>query len=85
MQISVQIPKSLLDAVDRRARALGITRNRLLVRAIEKEMAQASGWSPGFFHRLRSVDDATAEAVDEMMVAIRAARRSAGPLRRTGR
>jgi metal-responsive CopG/Arc/MetJ family transcriptional regulator len=79
MLTSVHIPKPLLDAVDRRARALKTSRNRLIVRAIEHEIAGGSSWSPEFMQRLSAVDRATAEAADEMLAAIRAARRSKQP------
>ena len=79
MATSIHIPKALLDAVDRKARALRISRNQLILRAIERAMAHGSDWSPGFFDRLADVDAETADAVDEMLVAIRAARRSKRP------
>lgn len=81
MPTSVHIPKSLLDAVDRRARALKMSRNRLIVKAIERELRGGPDWSPGFFERLGEADAATADAVDEMLASIRAARRSKEPRR----
>ena len=81
MSTSVHIPKALLEAVDRRARALKISRNRLIVNALEREVSGGPGWSPGFFERLGEVDSVTAEAADEMLAAIRAARRSKEPRR----
>ena len=42
----------LLKAVDRKARALRISRNQLVVRALEREVRDLSDWSPGFFERL---------------------------------
>lgn len=80
MLISVRIPKPLLDAVDRRARALKVSRNRLIVKALEREVSGGPGWSPGFFERLRDPDSATA-AADEMLAIIRANRRSKEPQR----
>ena len=79
MPTSVHLPKPLLDAVDRKARALGLSRNRLVVRAIERELEVGLDWSPGFFDRLRPVDTATAAAVDDLLTAIRASRRSKAP------
>jgi hypothetical protein len=79
MVTSVHIPKPLLDAVDRKARALGLSRNRLVVRALEREVEAGLDWSPGFFDRLTPVDKATASAVDDMLTAIRASRRSKAP------
>jgi len=79
MTTSVNIPKPLLEAVDRRAHALGISRNRLIVKALERELAEGEAWSAGFFERLRTVDRATANAVDDMLAAVRARRRSKQP------
>lgn len=73
---SVHIPKTLLEAVDRRARALRISRNRLIVRALERELGGEGGWSAGFFESLAATDQATADAADEMLASIRAARSS---------
>jgi hypothetical protein len=81
MPTSVHIPKPLLDAVDRRARSLKISRNRLIVKALEREVTGGQDWSPGFFDQLRDVDEGTAEAADEMAEAIRSARRSKEPRR----
>lgn len=67
----IHLPKPLLTAIGRRARALGISRNRLIVRALERELASGSDWSPGFFERLAAVDPGIAPAVDEMLAAIR--------------
>ena len=81
MPTSVHLPKPLLAAVDRRARALKMSRNRLIVKALEREVGGGPGWSPGFLERLRDVDDATATAADEMLAIVRAARRSKEPRR----
>lgn len=75
MPTSIHIPRPLLEAVDRRARALKISRNRLIVKALEREVSGGAGWSEGFFERLREVDDTTAAAADEMLAAIRSAER----------
>ena len=76
MPTSVHLPKPLLDAVDRRARALRISRNQLVVRALERELRDTSEWSPGFLERLSDVDPALAETADEMLEVVRAARTS---------
>jgi hypothetical protein len=81
MATSIHIPKPLLEAVDRKARALKMSRNRLIVRALERELAPGSDWSPGFFERLRSVDSETAAAVDELLASVRDARTSKPPKR----
>lgn len=81
MPTSVHIPPRLLQAVDRKARALGVSRNRLIIRALERELDPAAGWSPGFFEGLARVEPGTAEAVDALRASIERARRSKRPPR----
>jgi predicted transcriptional regulator len=78
---SVHLPKPILDALDRRARALKISRNRLIVRALERELAGSSEWSSGFFEELAQADAGTKKAVDELLGEVRARRRSKEPPR----
>ncbi len=79
MPTTVHIPSELLKQADKRAKTLGISRNRLIVRALKREIEETSDWSPEFFERLRSIDADTVNAVGEMMTAIRSARRSGPP------
>jgi metal-responsive CopG/Arc/MetJ family transcriptional regulator len=79
MATSVHIPQALLAEVDRKARALRMSRNRLIVRALERELNAGTDWSPGFFERLSEVDTETAAAVDELLTSIRQARTSKPP------
>ncbi|MEO7332057.1 MAG: ribbon-helix-helix protein, CopG family [Minicystis sp.] len=79
MPTSIHIPKPLLEAVDRRARALHVSRNHLIVRALEREMKEGREWSPGFFEQLGDVDAATSKAVDEMLEVVKSKRRSKEP------
>jgi len=81
MATSVHIPKPLLEAVDRKARALKMSRNRLIVRALERELSPGAGWSPGFFEQLAAVDPETVTAVDELLTSVRQARTSKPPRR----
>lgn len=76
MATSVHIPKPLLEAVDRRAQALRISRNRLILKALERELQEDPGWSAGFFEQLAATDQPLADAADEMLAHIRAGRRS---------
>jgi len=78
MPTSIHIPKPLLDLIDDRSRSLRISRNRLIVRALEREI-QSMEWSPGFFDRLGAVDPETAAAVDDLLTAVRARRSSKRP------
>jgi predicted transcriptional regulator len=79
MATSIHVPKPLLDAVDRKARSLRISRNQLIIRALEREVAAGSDWSAGFFERLEDVDDEIAKVVDELLTQIQRARRSKAP------
>lgn len=79
MPTRIHLPKPLLDAVDRRARALRISRSRWIVRALERELKDGGGWSPGFFERLAETDEETRAAVDELLAAVRSRRTSKAP------
>lgn len=79
MATSVHLPKPLLEAVDRRARALKISRNRLIVKALEREVATTTEWPPGFFEQFLETDEATREAGREMLDHIRNNRSSKKP------
>jgi hypothetical protein len=81
MPTTVHIPKPLLAAADRRARALRISRNRLIVDALTHELGTASEWSPRFLDQLRETDADTVAAVDGLLDAVTAARRSKTPPR----
>ncbi|HEX7180760.1 MAG TPA: hypothetical protein VF756_02870 [Thermoanaerobaculia bacterium] len=48
-----------------------MSRNRLILRAIESALAQESDWSPGFFEQLSAADSETVAAVDELLASIR--------------
>ncbi len=76
MATRVYVPKALLDAVDRKARALQISRIRLVLRALVREVGEGTAWSAGFFDRLTERDDDTSAAVDDRLRHVRAARRS---------
>jgi metal-responsive CopG/Arc/MetJ family transcriptional regulator len=76
MPTSVHIPRELLVVLDRRARALKISRNQVIVRAIEAALGNASGWSQGFFDQLSSVSSDERDAADEMLSSIVKSRRS---------
>lgn len=79
MPTSVHIPKALLRAVDQRARALKLSRNKLIIQALEREVTAGADWPPEFFEKLSETDPELVDAVDEMSNAIRIGRRSKGP------
>lgn len=76
MPTSVHLPEALLKAVDRKARSLQISRNQLVVRALEREVLEVSGWSPGFFEQLAKRSPELSRSVDELVLHVRKARRS---------
>lgn len=79
MPTTVHIPPPLLDALDRRAEALGVSRNRLIVTAIERELRGGGGWPPGFFDWVADVDDEARAAVDDLEAAMGRRRSSKRP------
>lgn len=80
MPTSVHIPSDLLKQADQRAQALGISRNRLIVRALERELKSSSEWAPAFLAQLRSVSPEMAPAADELLAAVHSNRRSKPPV-----
>jgi hypothetical protein len=76
MPTSVHLPAELLEAVDQRARALKISRNQLVVRALEREVRGGNEWSPGFFEALSSTGPELTRDVDELLSHVRHARHS---------
>lgn len=81
MPTSIHLPKDLQAMVDRRARALGVSRNRFIVDAIRSVLQSKGDWSPGFIAALESTDDSVCDAVDEMEQGIIKHRRSKGPVK----
>jgi hypothetical protein len=79
MATSVHIPEPLLQAVDRKAKGLKISRNKLIVRALEREVSHGSDWSPDFFPRLLETNDELAATMDQALATIRNSRRSKAP------
>ena len=79
MPTTVHVPPALLKSVDRRAKALGVSRNRLIVRALEHAVSGHSAWAPEFLQRLRTVDRIVIEAVDDLVEDVTSARRSRRP------
>lgn len=59
-----------------RGRALRISRNQLVVRALERELREGSGWSTGFFDRLVDRDPGLGASVDGPFRVVKAERRS---------
>jgi len=79
MPTTVHIPPALLKSVDRRARALGVSRNRLIVKALERAVSERAEWAPEFLERLRRVDDDTRAAGDDLLAEVTRRRGSKPP------
>ena len=71
---SIRFPEELVEKLDRQAAVEGVTRSQLIIRAVERALADQSTWSRGFLEALRSPRPELNEAVDEMMHAIRSRR-----------
>ena len=67
MATTFHIPPELLEAIDERARAQKISRNRFVIRSLRRALKQDDAWSLEFLEALDDVDEATAEVVDAMM------------------
>lgn len=81
MATTIHVPDALLRQVDRRAKALRLSRNRLILRALEREVKERSTWSPEFLEQLRHVDADLPDAVDDLLAGIKKGRRSKSPVR----
>ncbi|MPZ16297.1 MAG: hypothetical protein GEV06_00065 [Luteitalea sp.] len=79
MPTTVHIPPALLRAVDRQAKALRLSRNRLIVQTLQQAVNERQGWPTEFLDRLREVDAETAAAVDDLVAHVKHARRSKRP------
>lgn len=74
---TVHIPERLLDRVDARAKALGVSRNRLIVEALEEKLAPHATWPPELVKLLsQPADPQIVAATREFERAIEHGRRS---------
>jgi hypothetical protein len=77
MPTTVHIPERLLKRVDQRAKALGISRNRLIIDAVEAKLGTRRAWPPELIASLgQPLDEETAQAFDDSMSAVRKRRSS---------
>ena len=68
---SIRLPEDLVEALDERAAALGVTRSQLIIAAVEQALEDRSSWSPGFLKAIGAPRPELEEVVGEMMEAIR--------------
>lgn len=71
---SIRFPAELVEALDRRAAALGLTRTEVIIQAVERALEEQSAWSPAFIKAIGTPRRDLEVAADEMMEAIRSAR-----------
>jgi hypothetical protein len=76
MPTTVHIPKPLLAAVDRKAKALRVSRNKLIVRALEREVADRD-WTPGLLDG-PPLDEETTKLLEDSLRVVRERRKSKG-------
>lgn len=81
MATTIHIPETILQRVDERAKALNVSRNRYILRALENSLAEETEWSAdlGDYLRQPQDDDELGKAADEMMSHITTSRQSKGP------
>lgn len=74
---TIHVPAPLLEALDARARADGVSRNRLITMALERFVRDRESWSPTLLAELRRPLSAKDKAlVDDMLREILARRSS---------
>jgi hypothetical protein len=74
---TVHIPKLVLERVDERAKALNLSRNRFIVQALERALAEQATWSPGFLDSVGKLPEL--EPLDDLLKIIRANLTSKAP------
>ena len=81
MTTTVHLPADLLASVDRQARELDMSRNRYVIRALERALETETRWSATFVEELTAArtDMAGQRALEEVRAAIAANRTRKGP------
>jgi len=83
MSTTVHLPPNLLDSVDHRAKELGVSRNRYVIRALEQALETETRWSQRFVAELEAAesDEEGGEALEELRAVVAANRTSKAPPR----
>jgi predicted DNA-binding protein len=76
---TIHVPDELLSRVDERAKTLKITRNRYIVEALRKALADQTEWPPDFLEQLDRLEPV--EGADELMRAVKQRRTRKAPPR----
>jgi metal-responsive CopG/Arc/MetJ family transcriptional regulator len=75
---TIHVPDKLLERVDARAKALGMSRNRFITEALEKSLGEEEGWSPELVRLLTThpVSRAAARDLEATVATVSRTRRS---------
>jgi metal-responsive CopG/Arc/MetJ family transcriptional regulator len=77
MATTIHIPDPLLERVDTRAKALGISRNRLIIEALEEKVGARDEWAPELVQMLGAPVSSTAgKELEESLAVVRSRRSS---------
>ena len=81
MSVTVQLPTDLLRSIDHRARDLGMSRNRYVIRALERSLATETRWSARFVEELATArsDDEGRQALEELVAVVATSRTRKAP------
>ena len=81
MVTQVHLPTDLLQSIDERAQELGISRNRYIVRALKKAVAEETTWSNEFLTMLDTAphDKQTHHEIDRMVETLSEGRTTKSP------
>jgi predicted transcriptional regulator len=80
---TIHIPAPLLERVDTRARALGISRNRLIQEALEEKVGARDVWSPELVQMLANpVSNDAGRELEGSLAVVRQRRSSRSSRRR---
>jgi predicted transcriptional regulator len=81
MSTTVHLPPDLLESVDHRARELGMSRNRYIIRALEQMVDAETRWSSRFVEELETArsDEEGREALEELISVVSSSRTRKGP------
>ncbi len=77
MPTTIHIPDPLLERVDTRAKALGISRNRLILEALEEKVGARDEWAPELVRMLAEpVSSAAGKELLDTLAVVRRRRSS---------
>jgi metal-responsive CopG/Arc/MetJ family transcriptional regulator len=74
---TIHIPDPLLERVDTRAKTLGISRNRLILEALEEKVGARDDWAPELLHMLAEpISSSAGQALETSLTVVRRRRSS---------